>query len=215
MLTSAQHSLGNGDGQRGHGPTLPLLLAVATVLLHGCGGDTEELAPKASRQVAYPVVLPMASQVARMPGNSQPQANNAATNRWPTWSGQTAVPAAGQDRPRARSPWQGPPVGFGRDMAQGQLVWPQAQPQPEPPQFRPWEEEHAKDQAASTPRLVAPYDRLMGSSRRGGQQVWPGYHPGYPAYPAPGMGYLGTPGALGVGGPGMGWPWSMGMWPGW
>lgn len=215
MVTPVQHCQLDGGDHRGHGRMLPLLLVAATVLLQGCGGDGAEPAQQGPRHASYRVTQPVASYPSVSPGRSVAQANSTTGNRWAEWSQRAVSPADGRDYPQARSPWQGPPVGFGRDMAQGQMIWPQPQPQPELPKFRPWEEEHAKDQAVYTPGLVAPYDRLMGSSQRGGQQLWPGYYPGYPSYPSTGMGYPGVPATWGVAGPGMGWPFAMGMWPGW
>lgn len=213
MVASIPQKQCDGGGRSGHGRMSPVLLATVAVLLQACGGEADESMGQVPRHVAHQINLPVSRQPSSNPGRAEPPANSASSHRWQAWTQQPTAPADDRAYPQARSPWQGPPVGFGLDMAQGQLVWPQPQPQPEPPKFRPWEEEHAKERAAAIPRLVAPYDRPMGSSQHGGQRIWPGHYPGYPLYPSTGMGYAASPGPWGVRGPGVGWP--MGMWPSW
>jgi hypothetical protein len=217
MPTTAQIRYQQRTGRFGHRRLLVLWLPLLVLPIQGCGGDGDEVAAPPTRPLprGYMTqpVMPMQGQMPMPQRQMTPPGGT--WSQWP--QGQTQqTPAAGPAYPQARNPWQGPPVGFGREPAQGQLVWPQQQPRPELPQFRPWEEEHAQEQARGTSPLVAPYDRPFGSSRRGGQPMLPGgyqpglapgYAPGYGYYPPAGTGYWGMPGPWGTGMPG--------MWSGW
>lgn len=212
------------DGRQGAGSRLALLMTVLPLIaLQGCGDNGSDgpakSTPHVVQQQAIPMPAPPVRQAWQMPAGPRQTGNG-----WTNWSQPPSAPASanGGQYPQARNPWQGPPVGFGRDVAQGQLIWPQQQATPAPPTFRPWEEEQAEQQQKQQatlppPQLVAPYDRPLGSSRRGGQQIYaPGsgypYAPGYGAYGPSYGGY--SPYGWGYG-PYNNGPFGMGMFPFW
>lgn len=189
---------------------LPLCVSLLALPIQGCGSDGDEVTPPPARQLPRGYMTqPVLPQGQMYSPGGMPQGQP--WSQWPQGQPQQP-PGTGQMYPQARNPWQGPPVGFGREQAQGQMMWPPQQPRPEAPQFRPWEEEHAKEQAKQMPYRGAPYDRPLGSSHSGGQPQWPGayppgYAPGYGYYPPAGPGYWGMPSPWGMGMPG--------VWSGW
>jgi hypothetical protein len=106
--------------------------------------------------------------------------------------------AGGMAPPVAQSPWQVPPAGYGgQAMPPQQRGW--AQPQPMGPQFRPLEEERAKEYQGAGQALYAPYDRPMGSSQDRSQVPgWTGYPATPPGYPGIAPAPWGWPGATGL-----------------
>lgn len=141
-----------------------------------------------------------------------PQGSVAAPQQW---GGQQGMSAGVQGQwgaggmppapPPADNPWRQPPAGFGGPAAPQRPAW--GQPQPSLPQFRPLEEERAKDYYSPAPSMVAPYDRPIGSSQdRQQPPAWPGYPGQYPATPPGYMGVTPTP---------WGWPGGTGVPPVW
>lgn len=109
--------------------------------------------------------------------------------------------AGGRSAQPPQNPWQQPQSGYGGQPVPQQRGW--AQPQPMAPQFRPLEEEKAKEYRGSSRPLYAPYDRPIGSSQDQSQT------PGWTGYPVAPQGYPGIAPAP------WGWPGATGLPPGW